>query len=128
MFKIPDSFGVSGSVSKPMPIIGGDFAKPELSFGLESKMVVACDDPIKLSSVNHALQELRLAFNRSDLQYQIYLDKGEFLVINNHVTVHGRSVFKVHEDGYNRWLQRTIVRQSLYEARSMQGSRYCQYA
>jgi alpha-ketoglutarate-dependent taurine dioxygenase len=37
------------------------------------------------------------------------LEPGDLLVVDNSVAVHGRSPFRAHFDGTDRWLQRVFV-------------------
>lgn len=45
----------------------------------------------------------------ADTQGGVVLQSGDLLVIDNTVSVHGRSPFKARFDGTDRWLQRTFV-------------------
>ena len=56
---------------------------------------------------DRALVELNQVI--ADTQGGTVLESGDLLVIDNTVSVHGRSPFKARFDGTDRWLQRTFV-------------------
>lgn len=47
----------------------------------------------------------------------IRMRAGELAIVDNHVTVHGRSAFTPRYDGRDRWLQRTYVLANLRDSR-----------
>lgn len=54
-----------------------------------------------------ALQSLRAAF--LDVAAMLVLQPGELAFVDNRVAVHGRTSFRPHYDGQDRWLHRTFV-------------------
>ncbi len=54
-----------------------------------------------------ALEELRRIIRRRHVG--VALAAGDLLVVDNAVSVHGRSPFSARFDGTDRWLQRTFV-------------------
>ena len=56
---------------------------------------------------DRALVELNQVI--ADTQGGAVLESGDLLIIDNTVSVHGRSPFKARFDGTDRWLQRTFV-------------------
>jgi L-asparagine oxygenase len=59
----------------------------------------------------NALKELQSIVNQ---QYvSICLEPGDLLIVDNNVAVHGRTPFKAKFDGFDRWLQRAFVVDSL---------------
>jgi L-asparagine oxygenase len=65
-----------------------------------------------------ALTELREIFGEVALTHR--LRAGELAIVDNRVTVHGRTEFRPRYDGRDRWLQRTF---SLADLRRSRGSR-----
>jgi L-asparagine oxygenase len=43
----------------------------------------------------------------------IFLEPGDLLLIDNHQTFHGRTPFRMHSDGWDRWLLRSFVTRDL---------------
>ncbi|MFD1935554.1 TauD/TfdA family dioxygenase [Nonomuraea mangrovi] len=62
-----------------------------------------------------ALQELRTAFEQTALVHR--LQPGELAIVDNRITVHGRTEFRPRYDGRDRWLQRTFVTNDLRRSR-----------
>jgi L-asparagine oxygenase len=62
-----------------------------------------------------ALKELRTAFDETALVRQ--LEPGDLAIVDNRITVHGRTGFQPHYDGRDRWLQRTFVTNDLRRSR-----------
>jgi L-asparagine oxygenase len=62
-----------------------------------------------------ALQELRTAFDRTALVHR--LTPGDLAIVDNRITVHGRTGFQPRYDGRDRWLQRTFVTNDLRRSR-----------
>ncbi|MEV6602092.1 TauD/TfdA family dioxygenase [Actinoplanes sp. NPDC051346] len=62
-----------------------------------------------------ALEELRTAFDETALVHR--LEPGELAIVDNRITVHGRTGFQPHYDGRDRWLQRTFVTNDLRRSR-----------
>lgn len=62
-----------------------------------------------------ALQELRTAFDETALVHR--LKPGDLAIVDNRITVHGRTGFQPRYDGRDRWLQRTFVTADLRRSR-----------
>lgn len=58
-----------------------------------------------------ALDELRTAIEQCT--HSIVLEKGDLLVLDNHLTIHGRRPFLPKFDGTDRWLKRCLVVRTL---------------
>jgi L-asparagine oxygenase len=43
----------------------------------------------------------------------VFLETGDLIVIDNAVTVHGRTAFDAKYDGTDRWLKRVVVRKEI---------------
>jgi L-asparagine oxygenase len=97
----PTSFtrGRSGErpSSQPHPVIFGD--APELFMRFNVHNTYAADEPGEA-----ALRELAAALDHTCRQ--VLLEPGDLVIINNHVTAHGRSAFVPRYDGHDRWLRR----------------------
>jgi alpha-ketoglutarate-dependent taurine dioxygenase len=39
----------------------------------------------------------------------VFLKTGDLLVLDNNITVHGRTAFQAKYDGTDRWVQRVVV-------------------
>ncbi|MFL6139070.1 MAG: TauD/TfdA family dioxygenase [Frankiaceae bacterium] len=48
-----------------------------------------------------------------DIAASIYLEPGDLLLVDNHQTFHGRTPFRMHGDGWDRWLLRSFVTRDL---------------
>nr|BFE86607.1 hypothetical protein GCM10020093_092080 [Planobispora longispora] len=62
-----------------------------------------------------ALAELGEVFDRS--AQSVRLLPGDLVIVDNRVTVHGRTAFQPRYDGRDRWLQRTFVAVNLRRSR-----------
>lgn len=84
-------------------------AQPIL-FGTNSDLTIIYDADLMVgidSEAQDVLERLANAVRASTKS--VVLDAGDLLVIDNNVTVHGRTPFKARFDGSDRWLQRTFV-------------------
>jgi L-asparagine oxygenase len=105
---------------------------PPSSFALDSDQVPihavlsgASDDPdlrVDFASTtplteagSSALTELSCLFDGAANTF--YLAPGDFAIVDNRVTVHGRTAFRPRYDGQDRWLQRTFVLSDLRRSR-----------
>ena len=84
----------------PMAVLSGDGAG--IRFVFDEELMVGMDP-----EASAALVELAVAVRRAAVS--IVLDDGDLVVIDNHVTVHGRTPFSARYDGTDRWLQRSFV-------------------
>ena len=92
--------GPSSRRSLPRPILTGDRDRPKL--WLDADLMRGTDEEAQA-----ALD--RLSSLASEQATGIVLEAGDLLVVDNDVTVHGRSPFRPRYDGTDRWLQRTFV-------------------
>jgi L-asparagine oxygenase len=92
--------GTSGELGAPMPVIAGDAEHP--TFTYDEDLMVGTD-----TDAQHALD--RLAEVVRDHAAHIVLERGDLLVVDNHLVVHARSPFPARFDGSDRWLQRAFV-------------------
>jgi alpha-ketoglutarate-dependent taurine dioxygenase len=97
---IDESFGRSTRRVGPFAVLAGDPARPFVTF--DADLTAGLDD-----EANDALALLREAVDACFLE--VTLETGDLLVVDNAVTVHGRSSFPARFDGTDRWLQRVFV-------------------
>ncbi len=83
-----------------VPVLAGTEASPTFTF--DADLMVGIDDEAAA-----ALEALRLTIREEHVG--VALRTGDLLVVDNSVSVHGRSSFPARFDGTDRWLQRTFV-------------------
>jgi L-asparagine oxygenase len=81
-------------------VLSGDHARPSMVFDADLMIGV---DPV----AQEALEALSAATERCHTS--VVLETGDLLVVDNNVSVHGRSPFTPRFDGTDRWLQRAFV-------------------
>lgn len=90
----------SDALGAPMSVISGPRGTERFCFdgdlmrGLDPEAV-------------QALEELRRSVDAT--QRSVILEQGDLLIVDNSISVHGRSPFTPRFDGTDRWLQRTFV-------------------
>jgi hypothetical protein len=87
-------------LGRPVPVLEGTTTEPTLTF--DADLMVGLDDEARA-----ALGELRQVIRAGHVA--VALEAGDLLVVDNAVSVHGRSPFAARFDGTDRWLQRTFV-------------------
>lgn len=92
--------GRANVLGAPMAVLAGHPDTPTMIF--DADLMVGVDD-----EADQALQTLSNAVN--EFQTSVSLEAGDLLVVDNAVAVHGRSPFMPRFDGFDRWLQRTMV-------------------
>lgn len=82
------------------PLITG--TRDEPTFVFDADLTVGVDNGSEdvLVQVRHLIDEIKTS---------VVLEPGDLLVVDNNVTVHGRSPFTARFDGADRWLQRAFV-------------------
>ncbi|MGZ4706407.1 MAG: TauD/TfdA family dioxygenase [Acidimicrobiales bacterium] len=83
-----------------VPVLAGTEESPTFTF--DADLMVGIDDEAAA-----ALEALRVAIRQEHVG--VALRTGDMLVVDNSVSVHGRSSFQARFDGTDRWLQRTFV-------------------
>ena len=120
LFRIPapESFrvGHGGAVlySDPSPLVSGPEDLPELRM---NRFIVGVS-PEAIAA--HA--ELAAALEHPDVVEAVRLRPGQMLVIDNRKYVHGRTRFTPRLDGTDRWLFRSYLRPSGWDARRFPGA------
>jgi hypothetical protein len=92
--------GAPNRLGPPMPVLRGDPAWPSMVF--DADLMVGTD-----AEADDALQRLGDAVAAH--HGTVVLEAGDLLVVDNDVSVHGRTPFTPRFDGTDRWLQRTFV-------------------
>lgn len=105
----PPSFGSASAESEPHAVLTGAQDDPDVMVDF------AATTPLT-GRAGDALAELRSLFVAHALTH--YLTPGDLAIVDNRVTVHGRTSFTPRYDGQDRWLQRTTVVQNLRRSRS----------
>lgn len=104
----PPSFGSGRGESEPHAVLTGAPDDPDIMVDF------AATTPLT-ERAGHALAALRSLFVTHALTH--YLTPGDLAIVDNRVTVHGRTGFTPRYDGRDRWLQRTCVTQNLRRSR-----------
>ncbi|MFE2166023.1 TauD/TfdA family dioxygenase [Streptomyces sp. NPDC059447] len=82
------------------PVLGGDPRDPDIRVDFHAT------HPLDEEAAG-ALRQLRTAL--LDVAAMLVLQPGELAFVDNRVAVHGRTSFRPHYDGRDRWLHRTFV-------------------
>ena len=92
--------GRSNVLGPPMPVLRGERSRPTMVF--DADLMVGTDE--------EADESLRTLSAAVEAQHTgVALQAGDLLVVDNNVAVHGRSPYQPRFDGYDRWLQRSMV-------------------
>ena len=84
----------------PMPVLGGPADAPTLTFDADLMVGTDAEATAALATLRDVIRETRIG---------VSLAAGDLLVVDNAVSVHGRTPFAARFDGTDRWLQRTFV-------------------
>ncbi|WP_228900646.1 clavaminate synthase family protein [Streptomyces sp. DH1] len=106
----PPSFNLSGPGEAAGPVLLGDPSDPDLRVDL------AATEPVTERAAE-ALRELQDRFDATATTHRLV--PGELAIVDNRVTVHGRTEFTPRYDGTDRWLQRTFVLTDLRRSRAL---------
>ncbi|MFF2077463.1 TauD/TfdA family dioxygenase [Kitasatospora sp. NPDC058162] len=107
----PPSFGpdaASGADAEPRPVLSGAAEDPDI------RMAQLVTTPLTPRATT-ALAEFGRACEAT--ARTLHLTPGDLVIIDNRVTVHGRTAFQPRYDGADRWLQRTYVTTDLRRSR-----------
>jgi L-asparagine oxygenase len=105
----PPSFQLSGGDRfPPHAVFTGDPTDPDMQVDLSATQPLTGDAAT-------ALAELGDLFDRTAVI--TVLQPGDLVIVDNRVTVHGRTPFTPRYDGKDRWLQRTFVATNLRDSR-----------
>lgn len=86
-----------------VPILSGSEHDPFICFDPDLMKSRMNDDKIihKVNSIAHQVSSFTI------------LEPGDLLIIDNRRAIHGRTQFAARFDGYDRWLQRVLIRREL---------------
>ncbi|MER6299870.1 clavaminate synthase family protein [Kitasatospora sp. NPDC001539] len=104
----PPSFGSAGAGAPELPVLTGESADPDVRVDFAATTGLT-------PSARAALTELSLALD--EVARTVRLLPGDLAIVDNHVTLHGRTAFQPRYDGRDRWLQRTFVLADLRRSR-----------
>ncbi|MEU5693061.1 TauD/TfdA family dioxygenase [Actinosynnema sp. NPDC020468] len=96
----PRSFGDSAGPAEPASVLSGHPDDPDVQVDF------ACTEPLD-EEAKQALAELDHAFDRSARTFT--LRTGDLAIVDNRITLHGRTAFRARYDGRDRWLHRVSV-------------------
>ncbi|MBC3840342.1 L-asparagine oxygenase [Streptacidiphilus sp. 4-A2] len=104
----PPSFGAGSGGTEPHAVLHGAPDDPDLRVDLEATR------PLTPRAAD-ALLELQRLFDLT--ASTVLLVPGDLAIVDNRVTVHGRTAFRPRYDGRDRWLQRSFVLADLRRSR-----------
>ncbi|MFI6849650.1 TauD/TfdA family dioxygenase [Kitasatospora sp. NPDC050467] len=104
----PPSFGTAGGPVPELPVLTGDSADPDIRVDFAATTGLT-------PSARAALAELSLVLDEASRTVRLL--PGDLAIVDNHVTLHGRTAFQPRYDGQDRWLQRTFVLADLRRSR-----------
>ncbi|MEV0927083.1 TauD/TfdA family dioxygenase [Streptomyces spongiicola] len=104
----PPSFGPGAGDAPGHPVLGGSWEDPDLRVDFSATRAATTGGA-------DALAELGTLFEQVSATSQLL--PGDLVIVDNHVTVHGRTAFTPRYDGRDRWLQRTFALTSLRRSR-----------
>jgi L-asparagine oxygenase len=107
----PPSFGAADGDPAPHAALAGAADDPDLQIDFSATKPLT-------TRAGEAMDELQKLF--ADNAHTHYLAPGSLAIVDNRVTVHGRTAFEPRYDGRDRWLQRTF---SLADFRASRGHR-----
>lgn len=91
------------------PVLLGDEGAPELRLNFNAMLA-------RSDAAKSALDRLKEALRRETMA--VALGPGDMLMVNNRRAVHGRNRFTPRYDGYDRWLQRLYIRETIWDTDS----------
>nr|WP_262387240.1 TauD/TfdA family dioxygenase [Streptomyces sp. TRM49041] len=104
----PPSFGAGSKGALHHPVLGGSWTDPDLRVDFAATRATTEEGAT-------ALAELGALFEQVSTTSELL--PGDLVIVDNHVTAHGRTAFTPRYDGRDRWLQRTFALTSLRRSR-----------
>lgn len=87
---------------------------PVLSYDLDGRCVMKYDRTVMKGITTEAQMALDIFNEAVEKNKQtVFLETGDLIVIDNSITVHGRTSFDAKYDGTDRWLKRVVVRKEI---------------
>ncbi|HET9899275.1 MAG TPA: TauD/TfdA family dioxygenase [Streptosporangiaceae bacterium] len=105
----PPSFGAAASEVRCHAVLSGAADDPDVLVDFSATRALTSEAAL-------AMDELRSRFAEQAQTH--YLRPGDLAIVDNRVTVHGRTAFTPRYDGRDRWLQRTFAVQDLRRSRA----------
>jgi L-asparagine oxygenase len=104
----PPSFGSAAGGADRHAILSGAADDPDVRVDLAATTALTRDAADALTDIGTAFELVATTHT---------LQPGDLAVVDNRVTVHGRTAFRPRYDGRDRWLQRTFVLSDLRRSR-----------
>ncbi|EWM11820.1 clavaminate synthase [Kutzneria sp. 744] len=104
----PPSFGEADDQGQQHAVLHGDLDDPDI------KVDFAATNG-ETPAARAALAELRDRID--EVAFTLRLESGDLAIVDNHVSLHGRTAFRPRYDGRDRWLQRTFAFADLRRSR-----------
>ncbi|MGA4837497.1 TauD/TfdA family dioxygenase [Streptomyces sp. G45] len=104
----PPSFGSTGGPAPDHPVLDGDLSDPDVRVDFAATEGLTPAARTALTELSGALDEVART---------VLLTSGDLAIVDNHVTLHGRTAFRPRYDGADRWLQRSFVLADLRRSR-----------
>lgn len=103
---------------QPTPLLSGTIDYPTMKVDYDDTIPLDSSAERAMNSLHEALQQVRR---------EHHLQEGALALLDNRVTVHGRTAFVPRYDGTDRWLQRMFVVSTIRGAlpNVVQGSNFC---
>lgn len=105
----PPSFG-GGGETEPHSVLSGATEDPDLRVDFAATRALT-------DRAGAALAELETSLTA--VEHTIQLVRGDLAIVDNRVTVHGRTAFRPRYDGGDRWVQRVFVLTDLRRSRDL---------
>ncbi|MER7727963.1 clavaminate synthase family protein [Streptomyces sp. NPDC096323] len=106
----PPSFGAASGTTEAHAVLSGAPEDPDV------RVDFAATEPLT-PRAGRALAELQELFDLT--ARTALLEPGDLAVVDNRVTVHGRTAFRPRYDGNDRWLQRSFILSDLRRSRGL---------
>ncbi|MGW1031989.1 TauD/TfdA family dioxygenase [Streptomyces antibioticus] len=104
----PPSFGGGGESALHHPVLGGSWTDPNLRVDFAATRATTEEGAAALAELGALLEQVSTTSE---------LLPGDLVIVDNHVTAHGRTAFTPRYDGRDRWLQRTFALTALRRSR-----------
>ncbi|MDC0773772.1 clavaminate synthase family protein [Streptomyces sp. HD] len=96
----PPSFGGGNSSATRHSVLVGDLFDPDLRVDFAATAPQSAQAELAMAELESACEAAALTFR---------LRPGDLAIVDNRVTLHGRTAYRPRYDGRDRWLQRTFV-------------------
>ncbi|CAM4411780.1 clavaminate synthase family protein [Nocardia ninae] len=104
----PPSFGVDNTIVAPQPLLSGAPEDPDIRMATIATTALTPRAVTALTAFGHACNTAARTTR---------LTPGDLVIVDNRVTVHGRTAFRPRYDGADRWVQRTFAIADLRRSR-----------